>query len=86
MSKQDDGGPAFPCATWDDHDGGSVELKHPGMSLRVWIATKLAQGMLASLTNTSNWPEGEYADALVAKAYQLADAMLRARAVDGGGR
>lgn len=77
MSKIDDGGPAFPNVPdgagdkWDDWD--------KGMTLRDYMAAKAMQGMLADLPKTCyglDWTEKT-----AAAAFQMADAMLRARGV-----
>ncbi|MDR6421328.1 hypothetical protein J2801_003616 [Paraburkholderia phenoliruptrix] len=71
MSEIKDGGPAFPQQC--DHPMAFV-----GLSLRDYFAAKAMQGLVAAsgdgATNVS------YDDESVAKsAYELADAMLRAR-------
>ena len=68
MSKQDNGGPAFPMCMPTAAGTGVVY----GMSLRDYFAANAMQGMLAGAERGL--------DADIAKyAYKLADAMLRAR-------
>lgn len=75
-TKGDDGGSAFPA---------SYEIGPPsaGMSLRDYFAATAVNGMLASLTETSEYPAGKYLDALVSKGFEVADAMLAARTARG---
>lgn len=69
MSARDDGGPAFPS------HGSMGEVAHQGMTLRDYFAAQALQGYLAS------WPVDARIDEvrLVARCYDLADAMLEAR-------
>ena len=70
MSKQDNGGPAFPISIPGVGDNGAF-----GMTLRDYFAAKWLQGWMAN-PSTSDL---EHADA--AKfAYVMADAMLAERA------
>lgn len=75
--KIDDGGPAFPIL---DGSEAGLSLRHPGMSLRAWLAGKAMQSVMDSLyrekenpINSDEAPEFvadtalEFADALVAK-------------------
>jgi hypothetical protein len=71
---EEDGGAAFPtpdCSAWD---GPS---RTPGMTLRDWFAGQALAGIFASgnVTLPFNGPEEA-----AARAYQFADAMLKARA------
>lgn len=72
MSGQNDGGPAFPVAD-TFHPDGQIQYGTNGMSLRDWFAGQALAGMLSSEYR----PDGEGAKANWA--YELADAMLRAR-------
>ena len=64
------GGPAFPC-----HPGIENPL-YDGMSLRDYFAAKAMQGILtATLTPNTVWSQDEAAET----AYNVADAMLKAR-------
>jgi hypothetical protein len=74
MRKPSDGGQAFPHG--DPTNGGDL-----GMSLRDRVAIEALGGMLAHSTRyrprpdaSSNWHE-----AIAEEAYQIADAMLKAR-------
>jgi len=61
------GGPAFPCPT--------ISIgQHQGMTLRDYFAAKAMQGICAS-GPTNEWSNSR----LAAEAYDLADAMLKAR-------
>lgn len=64
-----DGGPAFPVTT----DHGSV-FALPGMTLRVYLAAKAMQGILAS----TDAAQGHkiHVQTLAANCYTMADAML----------
>jgi hypothetical protein len=62
------GGPAFPC-----HPGIENPL-YDGMTLRDFFAIKALQGICAS-GSASEWSN----DRLSAEAYEIADAMLKAR-------
>ena len=62
------GGPAFPLQSI----GPEFAPGYAGMTLRDYFAAKAMQGMMAGNWNTNY-------DAWAEDAYQLADAMLRAR-------
>jgi hypothetical protein len=64
--KQDNGGPAFPVG-----NGGAV-----GMSLRDYFAAKAMQALIASNDDGA----GDRIDEIPTYAYDIADAMLAARA------
>ena len=68
MSKQDDGGPAFP-GNREQNESGVWFNGWPGMSLRDWFAGQALAGLLAN----------ENDGAIVKQAYLFADAMLAAR-------
>jgi hypothetical protein len=69
MSNKPDGGPAFPV-------GEEALIRNlQGMTLRDYFAAKAAQGILASPTTN---PTAECL-AIAAAAYEMADAMLKAR-------
>ena len=76
MSNKDKGGPAFPV-----HPNMAAQLgcvpssSDAGMSLRDYFAAKAIQGMLASGNLSKTMPDADLAEC----AYDLADAMLRAR-------
>jgi hypothetical protein len=66
------GGPAFPLSTVNPYDRSVTTCD--GITLRDYFAAKALQGICASGPSAS-WPN----DHLAAKAYNLADAMLKAR-------
>ena len=71
--KIETGGPAFPVQYSNEADGPTV-MPHVGMTLRDYFAAKAMQGFLAA----------EYAyrpDGWAKEAYEMADAMLKAREV-----
>jgi hypothetical protein len=68
---KDTGGPAFPTEVVNTNDG----YIHQGMSLRDYFAAKAMQGLLASGIECG--PDD--VASVVASAYILADAMLKAR-------
>ena len=68
MSEKDDGGPAFPC------DSTNKQLPTQcGMSLRDWLAGQALNQR--KMLSTGSW----YADDAAREAYEIADAMLKAR-------
>ena len=74
MSKINNGGPAFPLQGGVEQLETSLPLQ--GMTLRDYLAAKAMQGMAASTEHCSyGWAHSDIA----LHAYQLADAMLRAR-------
>ena len=71
MSKNDDGGAAFPGPNWTVNGDGETEADQHGMTLRDYFAAKAMQGLLTS---------GDYTWSHAADdAYSMADAMLAAR-------
>lgn len=70
MSKIEDGGQAFPCL---ERGGNGLELTDGGMTLRDYFAAKAMQANRSRTSVYSSW------DDLAKDAYELADAMLRAR-------
>lgn len=73
MSKEDDGGPAFPT----NESNYSANWACPGMTLRDYFAAKALQGLLADLPKMlygANWK----AD-VAGTSYEIADAMMEAR-------
>ena len=74
MSESKDGGPAFP-STYRDAVGTAYEhqVVLTGMSLRDYFAGQALVGTLAG--RSVLWP----CDAAAREAYELADAMLKAR-------
>lgn len=78
------GGPAFPTAM-EEHHEGVLHFDMPGMTLRDYFAAKAMQALTQSeqfLREASEWRkiDGEdVEDAIAGSAYDLADAMLKAR-------
>ena len=74
MSKENNGGPAFPVEyiAMDSCGNERVQAQDFGMSLRDYFAAKAMQGLIAA---------GRYEDyaLMVKRAYEIADAMLSAR-------
>ena len=70
MSNTNTGGPAFPAPA------GVAHITDQGMTLRDYFAAKALNGLLAgTLTPDSLWSQDEAAET----AYNMADAMLKAR-------
>lgn len=74
MTTKNTGGPAFPLPVADQDCCGRFESGYGGMTLRDYFAAKAMQGEVAANTSKRADPTetAEYA-------YQMADAMLRAR-------
>lgn len=68
MSKQDDGGPAFPL---------SDPVLSNGMSLRDYFA---AQALIGTLVDFGSEVDGRAFTVIARRAFALADAMIAARA------
>jgi hypothetical protein len=68
MSNTNNGGPAFPTATLAQKTEG-------GMTLRDYFAAKAMQGLLSS----PNCPRQVNDEELARQAYEVADAMMKAR-------
>ncbi len=82
MSARDDAGPAFPMgATVPDPRSGGLKWEQvAGMSLRDYFAGKALQGILAHDARGSEVAEDDdFASVTASFAYQVADAMIRAR-------
>jgi hypothetical protein len=79
MSAGNDGGPAFPEIRTQQEDlNHNFEVySRGGMSLRDWFAGQALAGLLASNANRDNITSAKDEAAC---AYQMADAMLAARA------
>lgn len=77
MSAQNDGGPAFPCQSFEYDAGIRVPVFEHGMTLRDWFAGQALAGIagMAMCVRSDDWPD----DRCSAYAYELADAMLAAR-------
>jgi hypothetical protein len=73
MSNTNTGGPAFPSGLIDPSTPeDAVQSLHNGMTLRDYFAAKAMQGMMHDVSQ----PVGEV---IAEWAYQVADAMLKAR-------
>lgn len=74
MTDRDDGGSAFPLPSARGPDGCPQYDDRPGMTLRDWFAGMAIQGLIASEG------DGQYTLPLAAaRAYELADAILKER-------
>lgn len=67
MSNTNTGGPAFP--TLNEHQAGPALWQYSGMTLRDYFAAKAMQMLRSDLS----------ADWTAERAYEMADAMLKAR-------
>ena len=75
MSKINDGGPAFPSEQHETQDGTWNQTFERGMTLRDYFAGQALAGLMASEADG-----GVYlADHAALRAYEFADAMLKAR-------
>lgn len=84
MSKIRNGGHAFPTGNFKcDEDGNTTPYDEDGMTLRDYFAAKAMAGWLASYAPDAQHPasRGKAGD-LAEMAYDMADAMLRAREVN----
>jgi len=87
VSKINDGGPAFPQPDLSGYGMGPMEGPDgsylvSGMSIRDYIAIKIAAAAMVSATGLGESTPGERASAFAAVAgisYEFADAMLAAR-------
>lgn len=73
---EQDGGPAFPQSDLSGYGMGPAEVQNQGMSLRDWLAGQALAGWMASFGPD----DGVKASGVAQLAYELADAMLAARA------
>lgn len=83
MNKENNGGPAFPqsgVCTPETEFKDSRDFGGGGLSMRDYMAAKALQGWLASYPDDNRHPViAGNADEVAMNAYQMADAMLRAR-------
>ena len=78
-----DGGPAFPFVV---HGSISEHQVHdPGMTLRDWFAGQAMAAMLRNVTHPDGFTSFAVKEERALRAYEEADAMLRARAEKGAG-
>jgi hypothetical protein len=83
MSKNEDGGPAYPCERMAIGSlGQSYPVQEQGMSLRDWFAGQAMAGMLAGYHHSERefWPDSNH---VAVSAYDYADEMLAARKAGG---
>ena len=76
MSAKDTSPPAFPLADSCCEYGGTNRSDANGMTLRDYFAAKAIEG---ACSGDSGLPDGLFCEAAAARAYKLADAMLKAR-------
>lgn len=76
MTNEKEGGPAFPSHEAAESDYRN-RISGGGMSLRDYFAAKAMQGMFAS--DTDEWNEQGDWESRAKSAYNMADAMLKAR-------
>jgi len=84
MSEINDGGPAFPVADYDHQTFAPKNIEETrrllsGMSLRDYFAAKVLPSIYGDSLGGPDWR-----DAVADAAYQLADAMLKAREKGAG--
>lgn len=79
MSKENDGGPAYPCA-----DAYTAAQGFTGMSLRDWFAGQALNLLAASLYVQDHPLEGVTPAGTARGCYAIADAMLAEREKGGG--
>jgi hypothetical protein len=72
MSNTNTGGPAFPTKAYDLER--QTLVREEGMTLRDYFAAKAMQGIISTNTSFLHNPEQ-----LAKKAFEFADAMLKAR-------
>ena len=72
------GGPAFPGPYATENGQIEVVWKQQGMTLRDWFAGKAMQGWLSTYP-TEHGADEVYAEGVAELAYEVADAMLKAR-------
>jgi len=77
MSAQDNGGPAFPVPYSNEADG-PTQMPSTGMSLRDCFAVHALPAVIVQCAHDSMHGM-ERADYFAGRAYELADAMLKAR-------
>ncbi len=90
MTTKHTGGPAFPTQGFEvdlDHETKGYCMPSTGMSLLDYFAAKAMQGMLAHDTRYRPRQQDKllhWHDAMSKEAYEIADAMLKAREEFGG--
>ena len=76
-----DGGSAFPCEQGHCPDGTWNQTFEAGMSLRDYFAAKALQSVIMVCAHDTREPEQTLEQYFAKFSYELADAMLKARAV-----
>lgn len=80
MSRENDGGPAFPVAEqFDERRGEVVQYASEGMSLRDYFAGKFMAAFLHRAVLPPGFDVTEQLDFTAKRAYECADTLLRAR-------
>ena len=79
--KKNTGGPAFPCSALVYNEDGKdpTTIIHDGMTLRDYFAAKAMHAIMAPNPVTGQYPQTIEFEACAIGAYQMADAMLKAR-------
>ncbi len=75
------GGPAFPRSAQWSPDGQRVVRQQTGMTLRDYFAAKALQSVIMVCAHDTREPEQTLEQYFAKFSYELADAMLKARAV-----
>ena len=78
MSNTNTGGPAFP-STEPSQEHTPFFDHHDGMTLRDYFAAKAMQGLIGCADWREGLDEDEASDFTAFAAYEMADAMLKAR-------
>ena len=83
MKELNDGGPAFPPPLVFDKQGKNITWDYRGMSLRDWFAGHALAGMAGEYRTAQMYTceFDETCESIAKSAYELADAMLKAREV-----
>ena len=83
MTDRQTGGAAFPVPSYVNVAGETHDVEFQGMTLRDYFAAAALQGLCAGFSaQDRDWPrddEPEGYDVAAEHAYQMADAMLKAR-------
>lgn len=75
-----DGGPAFPGPALDSDGHPHDSFYRDGLSIRDYFAAKAMQALCLSFEDINGCTRVECAEQLAIRSYQIADAMLKARA------
>ena len=77
--------PAFPSEQHETQDGTWNQTYCDGMSLRDWFAGQAIAGLLSSFQGVNCVGNETKTQGYARRAYEYADAMLSARALEGEG-